>query len=285
MYDPQIGRFWQVDPLSELSEDWSPYVFALDNPIYFNDPLGLDDSSASSQPYNPRHTPVQPPLCLSCQLPHPDPANTIGPPPSNVPPPIDNNANSVPWMDRIGFDIEKTHGISEKFDPTFTIGSDALKYARAPSNDPSSCPWCAAYGSITLHNAGFDNPRSASSAAWLKSKDLVKTGPYYGAIAIFQDYSGPSLKHRTGSGHIGFLYGIMRDGKYIILGGNQGDRLKFSAYPVTSGYIKEVNGYMHLQGFYFPMDYYGPRAIAPMYQSATKLNAYMGIISNSNTTR
>ena len=41
-YDPQIGRFHQIDPLSELAEDWSPYTFAMNNPISFLDPFGLD---------------------------------------------------------------------------------------------------------------------------------------------------------------------------------------------------------------------------------------------------
>jgi len=41
MYDPQIGRFWQQDPLGELAEGWSLYAYALDNPISFNDPWGL----------------------------------------------------------------------------------------------------------------------------------------------------------------------------------------------------------------------------------------------------
>jgi RHS repeat-associated protein len=40
MYDPQIGRFWQQDPLGELAEGWSPYAFVLDNPISLVDPLG-----------------------------------------------------------------------------------------------------------------------------------------------------------------------------------------------------------------------------------------------------
>jgi len=40
-YDAQIGRFHQIDPLSEVTGDWSPYSFALDNPTLLNDPLGL----------------------------------------------------------------------------------------------------------------------------------------------------------------------------------------------------------------------------------------------------
>jgi RHS repeat-associated protein len=41
-YDPQIGRFHQVDMLTELNENWSPYSFAQNNPILYNDPFGLD---------------------------------------------------------------------------------------------------------------------------------------------------------------------------------------------------------------------------------------------------
>jgi hypothetical protein len=45
MYDPQIGRFHQVDPLSDISLSQSPYSFASDNPILRNDPLGLADTT------------------------------------------------------------------------------------------------------------------------------------------------------------------------------------------------------------------------------------------------
>ena len=41
LYDPQIGRFVQADELADEFDDWSPYVFANDNPILFNDPTGL----------------------------------------------------------------------------------------------------------------------------------------------------------------------------------------------------------------------------------------------------
>ena len=41
-YDPQLGRFMQVDPMSEEGdqESWGPFGFGYDNPIRYNDPDG-----------------------------------------------------------------------------------------------------------------------------------------------------------------------------------------------------------------------------------------------------
>jgi RHS repeat-associated protein len=40
-YDPQLGRFWQIDPYADEFDSWTPYNFAENNPIAFNDPTGL----------------------------------------------------------------------------------------------------------------------------------------------------------------------------------------------------------------------------------------------------
>lgn len=38
--DPQIGKWWQVDPEIESMEMWSPYASNYNNPITYSDPLG-----------------------------------------------------------------------------------------------------------------------------------------------------------------------------------------------------------------------------------------------------
>jgi RHS repeat-associated protein len=47
--DPQLGRFWQIDPLAEGHPNLTSYAYVNNSPLRYNDPLGLDTVRVSGE--------------------------------------------------------------------------------------------------------------------------------------------------------------------------------------------------------------------------------------------
>lgn len=85
-------------------------------------------------------------------------------------------------------------------------------------------PWCATYVSGVLEEVGIKSARSAWARSYLKW-GIAIDGPAIGAIAVLE--RGPT------SGHVAFVVGRDSKGNVMLLGGNQGDMVKVSAFPMS----------------------------------------------------
>lgn len=89
-------------------------------------------------------------------------------------------------------------------------------------------PWCAAFVGGCLEDSGIVSSRFESAASYLKW-GVPQAYPLMGCIVVFT---------RVGGGHVGFVAGQDSKGNLVVLGGNQGDSVKYSTFPVSraSGY-------------------------------------------------
>lgn len=82
-------------------------------------------------------------------------------------------------------------------------------------------PWCASFVSGVLELSGIHSARSAWARSYLKWGDEMP-GPAVGGIAVLE--RGPS------SGHVAFIVGRDTHGNIMLLGGNQGNKVKVSPF-------------------------------------------------------
>lgn len=104
-YDPQVGRFLQMDGFAESFYDYSPYVYANNNPILINDPLGLsgDTSTLPEVIVTPSGSGALAPICYTCGV-NPNPSqgvpgsNVVVEPQQSNPPPGEDMTNIWDWL-------------------------------------------------------------------------------------------------------------------------------------------------------------------------------------------
>lgn len=153
-------------------------------------------------------------------------------------------SSGAPWMVYAKQELEKK--VKEVKGKTHS--KDVLKYFDTTSYDPDNDeePWCSAFANWCVVSAGIETPNSARAIDWkrawkTKGKDLGK--PAYGSIAVFWWHQTEakckaencSKKNKwpdpgCTKGHVGFVVGKTSGGKLVILGGNQKDSVRLSAF-------------------------------------------------------
>lgn len=99
-------------------------------------------------------------------------------------------------------------------------------------------PWCASFVSGVFELAQIPSARSAWARSYL-NWGIKLPGPAIGAVAVLE--RGPT------SGHVGFVVGQTAAGDLVLLGGNQADMVRLSAFNV-----QRVIGYRWPSGELMP---------------------------------
>ena len=187
----------------------------------------------------------------------------------------------APWMDLAIAEAMIGKGSAENVLPMLDLSYKYIRFAKGDSgittapNDNKEGSWCAAYICWTLGKSGYKiHPKgrmASQSFRYFNNKLYRKIDkPIFGAITLYTSIKNP------GYGHVGYLFGKTKSGRYILLGGNQSNRLKFADYPERFGGYK-------LRGFYVPIDYEikgkDKLTSADIYKSAQRLNNKYGISS------
>lgn len=101
-------------------------------------------------------------------------------------------------------------------------------------------PWCSSFVNWVIQKAGYPGTNNALAKSWL-NWGAELSSPRYGAITVIKK-KGASSDQATGSStgfHVAFY--VSSTATYLrLLGGNQGDQVKYSNFSL-SGY--DVKGY------------------------------------------
>lgn len=96
-------------------------------------------------------------------------------------------------------------------------------------------PWCSSFVNWSMAQAGIRGTNSARALSWSNWGQALQR-PAYGSIAVI-DYGG-------GRGHVGFVAGQSQAGQIVLLGGNQSDMVRYSAFSAAS-----ITRYVYPRGY------------------------------------
>lgn len=130
--------------------------------------------------------------------------------------PKPSNGGDFPWMlqaqNKIG-----VHEVRGGENPEI-IAFHAVTTLKATHDE---VPWCSSFVSWCLEQVGIRSTRNAWAQSYASFGKRL-SAPKYGCIVVF--------RWKDGTGHVAFFDSLNKDGTLKLLGGNQGDAVRFANY-------------------------------------------------------
>lgn len=129
----------------------------------------------------------------------------------------------APWIEHAYSEAQRWKGkredtIGKTINYHHELGTNWL-----PSMSGTNNAWCASYVNWCFHQAGYavSRPHYRARSFHGDANFQQIAEPIFGAVAL------------KGTSHVGFAYAKASTGSIILLGGNQGDQINFTAYKNT----------------------------------------------------
>lgn len=134
------------------------------------------------------------------------------------------NAYQPPWM-RVAL---KELGIAElpgAQDNARIVQYHAATNGRGRFGDQTA--WCSSFCNWVMAQAGVEGTRSKAARSWLKWGDELDE-PQPGCVVVFW-----RVAKFSPFGHVALYVSETEDGRLLVLGGNQGNKVSVAPYPAN----------------------------------------------------
>jgi uncharacterized protein (TIGR02594 family) len=130
-----------------------------------------------------------------------------------------------PWL-RLAR-LELAAGVAEISGPKSNARIDQYHAATRGGplpQDADSVPWCSSFVCWCMEQSGIASTRFKAARSWLTWGSEI-AAPVPGCVVVLWRVSP-----RSGKGHVGLYVGKDDQGRVLLLGGNQGDRVSVRPY-------------------------------------------------------
>lgn len=155
------------------------------------------------------------------------PGELPGTTPLPVPTPAPGSASVPTWMDIARGELDQREIRGARHNPRI-LEYHASTRLRAASDEIA---WCASFVNWVMQQAGLTGTRSAAAASWINWG--VSSEPRQGAVLVIHNAAAARSSLTTSGNHVGFLV-EQTPTHYVVLGGNQSNRVRVSEFRRSS---------------------------------------------------